>query len=286
MFAPSMGIIVFSRKKLSLRGIKRECRCLKIYFQEPSFDGSQFLVLVVCSQFMNSVELLIQNIPLIEERLGYTFKNKELLVLAFVHRSFFNENRELVAEHNERLEFLGDSVLGLLVSDHLYLNLPSHAEGQLSYLKSRIVEANSCGQFIQKLNVGEFVLLGRGERMNDGKGRETILADLFEALVGAIYVDGRMDAVIPFFQLKVVSELQMLIKDPVRNWKAELQDYSQKKYQKPPLYKVLQETGPDHDKVFLISAIVEDQELGQGQGSSKKQAEQAAAEDALGKIHG
>ena len=235
---------------------------------------------------MNLVELLKLNIPLIEERLGYTFKNKELLVLAFVHRSFFNENRELVAQHNERLEFLGDSVLGLLVSDHLYRNMPSHAEGQLSYLKSRIVEANSCGQFIQKLNVGEFVLLGRGERMNDGKGRETILADLFEALVGAMYVDGRMEAVIPFFQTKVVNELQLLIKDPVRNWKAELQDYSQKKYQKPPLYKVLQETGPDHDKVFLISAIVEDQELGQGQGSSKKQAEQAAAENALSKING
>lgn len=235
---------------------------------------------------MNSVDLLMQNIPLIEERLGYTFKNKELLVLAFVHRSFFNENRELVAEHNERLEFLGDSVLGLLVSDYLYGNLPSHAEGQLSYLRSRIVEATSCGQFIQKLNVGEFVLLGRGERMNDGKGRETIMADLFEALVGAIYVDGRMEAVMHFFQLKIVDELQQLIKEPVRNWKAELQDYSQKKYQKPPLYKVLQETGPDHNKVFLISAIVEDQELGQGQGSSKKEAEQAAAEDALGKLNG
>lgn len=226
----------------------------------------------------------MQNISLIEERLGYTFKNKELLLLAFVHRSFFNENREHVSEHNERLEFLGDSVLGLLISDYLYENLPSIDEGQLSYLRSRIVDAASCAQYIQKLNVGEFVLLGRGEKMNDGKGRETILADLFEALVGAIYLDGKMDAAIKFFKNKIEHLLQLLIKEPGRNWKADFQDYSQKKYQRPPTYKVVEESGPDHNKFFVVATLIGDQEFGKGQGSSKKQAEQSAAEDALSRI--
>ncbi|HSX04377.1 MAG TPA: ribonuclease III [Rhabdochlamydiaceae bacterium] len=233
---------------------------------------------------MNTIKPLMQNISLIEERLGYTFKNKELLLLAFVHRSFFNENREHVSEHNERLEFLGDSVLGLLISDYLYENLPSIDEGQLSYLRSRIVDAASCAQYIQKLNVGEFVLLGRGEKMNDGKGRETILADLFEALVGAIYLDGKMDAAIKFFKNKIEHLLQLLIKEPGRNWKADFQDYSQKKYQRPPTYKVVEESGPDHNKFFVVATLIGDQEFGKGQGSSKKQAEQSAAEDALSRI--
>lgn len=233
---------------------------------------------------MNTIKQLFQNISLIEERLGYTFKNKELLVLAFVHRSFFNENRDQVTEHNERLEFLGDSVLGLLISNYLYEQLPTEAEGQLSYLRSRIVDAGSCAQYIQKLNVGEFVLLGRGEKMNDGKGRDTILADLFEALIGAIYLDGKMDAALSFFNQKISGQLELLIKQPGRNWKAEFQDFCQKKYQKPPTYKVVEESGPDHNKVFVVAALMGDQEYGKGEGSSKKQAEQAAAEDALGRL--
>jgi ribonuclease-3 len=235
---------------------------------------------------MNAMKQLLQNISLIQERLGYTFKNKELLMLAFVHRSFFNEQRDQVAEHNERLEFLGDSVLGLLISDYLYKQLPAEAEGQLSYLRSRIVDAASCAYYVQKLNVGEFVLLGRGERQNDGKGRETILADLFEALIGAIYLDGAMEAAAAFFARHLVEELPLIIQRPGRNWKAELQDYCQKKYQKPPTYKVVEESGPDHNKSFVIAAMVGEQACGKGAGSSKKQAEQAAAEDALGNLHG
>jgi ribonuclease-3 len=123
--------------------------------------------------------------------------------------------------------------------------------------------------------------------MNDGKGRETILADLFEALVGAIYQDGKMDAALTFFKNKITEQLELLIKQPGRNWKADFQDYSQKKYQRPPTYKVVEESGPDHNKVFIVVALIGDQEFGSGEGSSKKQAEQAAAENALGKIqHG
>ncbi len=232
----------------------------------------------------NLVEELRAKIPEIEEMLRYTFEQKDLLVLAFVHRSFYNENRDIVAHHNERLEFLGDSVLGLLVSDYLYTHLPDQPEGHLSNLRSRIVEAGSCVGMVNALGVAPFVLLGKGERLNDGRGRDTILADLFEALIGAIYLDGGLASAREFLFNHFEEKVQQSFKVPVYNWKAELQDYSQKKHQKPPVYKVLSETGPDHSKVFEIAACIDDVPLGHGSGSSKKEAEQAAAEDALKKL--
>ncbi len=230
---------------------------------------------------MNPIEILLAQAPLIEEKMGYQFKNRQLLVLAFIHRSFFNEHRDLIDQHNERLEFLGDSVLGLLISDYLYTHLPYEPEGYLSHLRSQIVEAGSCVQFINTLEIASYVLLGRGERMNDGRGRDTILADLFEALIGAIYLDGGLSAASTFFFTRFTHLMQAHVLKPVRNWKAELQDYSQKKYQRPPAYKVLKESGPDHSKVFEVAAFIDEQQVGEGQGSSKKEAEQAAAESAL-----
>jgi len=228
----------------------------------------------------NSFQALLSQCPLIERCIGYTFASKKLLAQAFVHRSYFNEQREGVEEHNERLEFLGDAVFGVLVSDYLYQNLPSHAEGQLSHTRSYVVEAASCARYVQKLGLAEFVLLGKGERMNEGRGRETILADLFEALIGAIYLDGGLAAAKTFFFTNFQEEMTLALKEPLRNWKAELQDYSQKKFQKPPIYKVLQEMGPDHGKVFCVGIYLNDIESGKGTGSSKKQAEQAAAAEA------
>lgn len=228
---------------------------------------------------------LMAHLSVVESRLGYVFQNKKLLHQAFIHRSYFNENRSEVEEHNERLEFLGDSILGLMISDYLYHHLPTQAEGELSRLRAHLVEAGSCARFLQKLQVSEFVQLGRGERMNEGRGRETILADLFEALIGAIYLDGGMIEVLKFFWGHFQEEIQKSLEHPSRNWKAELQDYSQKKYQKPPVYKVLREEGPDHSKVFVIAAYIDDQEIGQGVGSSKKEGEQAAAHDAIVKIN-
>lgn len=230
---------------------------------------------------------LIPQISEIEDRLGYRFKNKKLLTQAFIHRSYFNEHRDLVEEHNERLEFLGDSILGLFISDYLYHHLPTQAEGELSRLRAHLVEASSCAKFLMQLGLASFVLLGRGERMNAGRGRETILADLFEALIGALYLDGGIAEAKRIFWMHFEKEIQNILEHPARNWKAELQDYSQKKYQKPPIYKVISESGPDHSKVFLIAAYLDNQEVGQGSGSSKKEAEQAAAKDALDKLsHG
>ena len=233
---------------------------------------------------MNPIQELVAKIPSIEEKIKYTFKNKQLLVLAFVHRSFFNEHRDLVQQHNERLEFLGDSVLGLIISDYLYATLPAESEGFLSHLRSHIVEAGSCAALLGKLGVAQHVLLGKGERMNDGRGRETILADLFEALIGAIYLDSDIASSKAFFFQHFSEKIEEHLRKPLRNWKAELQDYSQKKHQKPPAYKILKESGPDHSKVFHVLAYIDEVEVGEGTGSSKKEAEAAAAEDALKKL--
>ncbi|MBS0654128.1 MAG: ribonuclease III [Verrucomicrobia bacterium] len=233
---------------------------------------------------MNAIEELLVRSKEIEEKIGYVFKDEKLFLLAFVHRSFFNEHRDLVDQHNERLEFLGDSVLGLIISDYLYTHLPKEPEGQLSHLRSQIVEAGRCVQFVHQLGIAQYVLLGRGERMNDGRGRDTILADLFEAMIGAIFLDGGLDEVKRFFFGHFSDEIAQLLSAPLRNWKAELQDYSQKKYQKPPMYKVLKEVGPDHSKMFYVVALIDEQQVGEGTGSSKKEAEQAAAENALKKL--
>ncbi len=135
--------------------------------------------------------------------------------------------------------------------------------------------------YIQKLQIEEFLLLGKGERMNDGRGRDSILSDLFEAIIGAIYLDGGIEAARRFLFKNFSKDIEGILKTPLRNWKALLQDYAQKKYQQPPIYKVLSEVGPDHSKVFLVSVSIHDEEVGRGEGPSKKEAQQAAAANAL-----
>lgn len=229
------------------------------------------------------MEYLQNHIYTIESKIGYTFRDRSLLTLAFIHRSFINENRT-INQHNERLEFLGDAVLGMLISEYLYRYLPSTPEGDLSYLRSRLVEASSCVNYVQSLDIASYVLLGKGERMNDGRGRDSILADLFEAIVGAIYLDGGLEAVSKFLFQNFNSQIENILKTPLRNWKALLQDYCQKKYQQTPIYHVLHASGPDHSKIFEISVLVHEQELGRGKGASKKEAQQAAAADAISRF--
>jgi len=229
---------------------------------------------------MRTLDSLIENAAEIESKIGYTFQDKNCLALAFVHCSFVNENKQ-VKEHNERLEFLGDSVLGLLISAYLYRYLPSTPEGELSHLRSRLVEASSCYAYVQQLDIESYLLLGKGEQRNAGRGRESILANLFEAVIGAIYLDGGMTAASHFLFQNFSAYIESILKTPIRNWKAMLQDYSQKKYQQPPLYHVLSQTGPDHKKTFKIAVEINRERIGAGEGSSKKEAQQAAAADAL-----
>ena len=230
---------------------------------------------------MNSLKELERHILEIEQKIDYVFKDKSLLLNAFVHRSFLNEHRATVHAHNERLEFLGDSVLGLIISEHLYHLLPTHPEGQLSQLRSKIVDAVSCAYYLQKLALADYILLGRGEKLGEGKSKTSILADAFEAIIGSIYVDGGETAARSFILGHFSEEITQVIGSPPRNCKADLQDYSQKKYQKPPRYEVVQETGPEHGKMFHVKVWINDQEMGLGIGNSKKEAEQKAAAEAL-----
>lgn len=233
---------------------------------------------------MNPLALFSSHAPIIEERLGYTFQDKWLLTLAFIHRSFVNENRDLVTEHNERLEFLGDSILGCLVAEFLFRNHPTTPEGELSHLRSRLVQSTACAAYVEKLNLGAFLLLGRGEQMSDGRGRESIHADLLEAIIGAIFIDGGLAAAKDFLFNNFLEEMSEQLEAPSRNWKAELQDYSQRVYHETPSYEVVTESGPDHSKQFVIGVAIQGESFGTGHGSSKKEAQQFAAQAALQKI--
>jgi ribonuclease III len=233
---------------------------------------------------MNLLETFKLNLASIEEKLGYVFENKDILTLAFIHRSFVNESKGAALQNNERLEFLGDSVLGLVIADYLYHRLPGYPEGQLSQLRSRLVDATSCALYLQKLGLAGSILLGRGERMSEGHAKASIKADVFEALIGAIYLDGGAQTVKSFLLCHFEAEIEQVIGSPPRNYKAELQDYAQKKFQKGPVYKVVEETGPDHAKVFHVLVSINENELGIGMGASKKEAEQRAAFAALSKL--
>lgn len=232
---------------------------------------------------LDSIEQLAKHADEIEKKIGYSFRKKELLSIAFTHCSFVNEHPE-APSHNERLEFLGDSVLGLIISEFLFEGCPKSPEGVLSSNRSRLVEAPACASYVHRLGIENYVLLGKGERLNDGRGRETILADLFEAIVGAIFLDGGLDSARRFLLSHFTDDFRQLIRAPSSNWKAELQDYFQKQHGVSPKYVVLSETGPDHAKTFEIAVFFEEHELGRGVGSSKKEAQQAAAAAAFQKI--
>lgn len=230
---------------------------------------------------MNPLEELRNRIPSIEALLNYRFQQQKLLETAFIHRSFINEFRGEPLEHNERLEFLGDSILNLLIADYLYKKGPNLTEGTLSHLRSSLVDATSCAKYLKQLALEPFLLLGKGERQNSGRGRETLLANLFEALVGAIYLDGGFPAAQDFIVRHFSrSLLSALVESPSCNWKAKLQEHVQKRQDPPLKYETVGEIGPEHDKSFTIVVKIGDLEVGRGVGSSKKEAQQTAAADA------
>lgn len=233
---------------------------------------------------MNPLILLSSHLDELSIRLGYTFKNKELLVLAFTHCSFLNESKALEMGHNERLELLGDSVLNLLTTEFLYKKYPQLPEGELSRLRALLVDSSACLRYIQKLDVGHALLLGKGEKRNDGKGRDSILANLFESLLGALYLDGGLPAAYRFVFSHFQTEFDGVAIESTHNPKARLQDHFQKKYQATPTYEVVAVSGPDHQKDFVVSVLFQQQEIGRGTGGSKKLAQNAAAVDALNRL--
>lgn len=213
----------------------------------------------------------------IEERLGWVFNDKTLLLEAFVHRSYLNENPENIS-CNERLEFLGDSVLGLIASHDLFLRFPHAPEGDLSSLRAQLIDASACAAYAKALGLDAFVLMGKGERVNLGKGRASLLADLLEAVLGALFLDGGFSAAEKFAEEKLRPLMQAQAKKPQRNYKALVQTFAQRTFHQMPLYRLIEERGPEHEREFCIELIVDDKSLAQAWGDSKKQAERLAAE--------
>ena len=220
----------------------------------------------------------------IEKKVAYCFTDPTLIECAFTHRSYSNEHPDQNRGHNERLEFLGDAVLDLIVSEYLYLRFPSIDEGELSKLRAQIVSASACAKRSIQLGIEGYLHLGKGEQLNKGKGRESILADLFEALLGAIYLDGGYLATKQVFLSLFSSELELAALKPDRNWKAELQDVAQKHFKDTPIYEIVTEEGPAHKREFVVAVYIHGEQKGLGRGHSKKEAQVEAAKQALGEL--
>lgn len=213
--------------------------------------------------------------------LRYEFKSIELLKTALTHRSYLNEHRKSASEHNERMEFLGDAVLELVVTEHLYEKY-DEPEGILTNWRSALVRTESIGAAAERMQFGEYLRLSRGERQGGDRARQQILANSFEAVTGAIYLDGGFIAAKDFISRNILSTLQgILDSGSWRDAKSRLQEIAQSKDSMTPNYKVMKEDGPDHDKTFVVGAFIGPKLKGQGAGPSKQIAQQNAAEEAL-----
>lgn len=225
------------------------------------------------------------NAEKIEQEIGYVFHDKSLLRLAFTHTSYANERREDRLAQNERLEFLGDAALELSISRYIYLRYPEMPEGELSKLRSSVVCESTLAAHARTLHFGEYLLLGKGEEHTGGRDRDSMLADAFEAVIGAILLDGGQEAadayVLRLLEDEVIHRRECFRK---MDGKSALQEYIQKTSKVPLSYAILEERGPDHNKVFVAEVRHMDQSLGRGEGRSKKEAEQAAALAALRKL--
>lgn len=218
-------------------------------------------------------------------RLSIKFKNPQLLKNAFIHRSYLNEHKEFRGQSNERLEFLGDSVLSILVSRHLYQNLPKSPEGQLTQLRASLVRTETLAKIAQNLNLGSYLHLARGEEESGGRQNKTILANTFEALLGAIYLDQGLEITQKVLNKMILEKWQKLTKTAVSDHKSRLQEVIQRTYHQSPTYKLINTWGPDHDRKFEIAVYLADKELGRGQGKNKQSGAQAAARDALTRLN-
>ena len=223
-----------------------------------------------------------QNIEQLEQNLDIKFEDKNLLKTAFIHRSYLNEHPGEPLPHNERLEFLGDAVLGMVISEYLFIQFPDHPEGDLTNFRSSLVNARILSQISASLNLGDYLFLSKGEEASGGRQRQYILANTFEALLGAIFLDRGLEETKKFVLRYLLPPLKEIIeKQLYRDFKSILQEKSQEELATTPSYKVLKETGPDHAKVFLVGVYLGKKKLAQGAGSSKQLAEQEAATVAL-----
>lgn len=218
-----------------------------------------------------------------EEIININFKNKDLIRQVFVHRSYLNENPNFDLNHNERLEFLGDAVLELITTEYLYKNYPN-PEGELTNWRSALVKGETLAKVATDLNMSEYLYLSRGEAKSEGKGRLIILANAFEALIGAIYLDQGFEKAREFVANYILVRLPEILELGLyQDAKSKLQEVVQEKDGYTPTYKVLGESGPDHDKRFHVGVFVNERMVGEGKGTSKQSAEQVAAAKGLEK---
>ncbi len=217
-----------------------------------------------------------------EEKIGIKFSEQMLLRQAFTHRSYLNEHRSEVHGHNERLEFLGDAVLELISTHFLYTRFPEKDEGELTAFRASLVNAVILSEIAAKIDMNDYLLLSRGEAKDQGRARGVLLANAFEALIGAIFLDQGYDAAKGFIEKYVLPHIDDIVQR--RLWqdaKSTLQEKVQEHQGVTPSYKVLKETGPDHDKHFIVGVFAREDLLAEGQGKSKQEAEQSAARAAL-----
>lgn len=219
-----------------------------------------------------------------QARIGIQFQNEKLLKQAFTHSSYVNEHRRKPYEDNERLEFLGDAVLELTVSHFLFKKYPMMTEGELTKLRAAVVCEPSLVNFANTLNFGEVVLLGKGEEMTGGRTRPALLADVFEAFIGALYLDKGIETVTSFLEKIVFPKIDAGAFSHVMDFKSQLQELVQRDAGGVLEYKILTETGPAHNREFESRVSLNGEELGTGKGRSKKEAEQHAAQKALEKL--
>jgi ribonuclease-3 len=211
------------------------------------------------------------------------FKNKELLDLSLTHKSWVNEHRGTRVS-NERLEFLGDAILEFVITEVLYQTFPKRQEGYLTSLRSNLVNTKNLANLAKKLGVGQALYLSKGEEESGGRENLSLLADTVEAVIGALYLDQGIEIVREFIKKHLGSEIPEKIAGHLKDAKSRLQEYVQANGWTTPRYKVIEESGPDHNKKFVIEVLVENKSLGQGLGKSKNQAEQDAAQKALNEI--
>ena len=242
------------------------------------------MVLGIFSEFgirISGFTLKMSDFKKLEKQLGVKFENKDLLQQAFCHRSYLNENPDFYLDNNERLEFLGDAVLELVVTEFLYHNY-HNPEGELTNWRAALVNAQSLAELAADLELGDYLLLSRGEAKDTGKARQYILADAFEAFLGALYLDQGLEKARVFIEKHLLKKLpKILAQGLYKDAKSSFQERAQEIAKITPTYRVLQDWGPDHNKHFVVGVFLDKDLVAEGEGSSKQEAEEQAAKNGL-----
>jgi len=221
----------------------------------------------------------------LQQTIGIAFRDTSLLEQAFIHSSYVNENPDSPLPDNERLEFLGDALLSFIVTEKLYHEFPHLTEGELTEIRVSLIREETLAQLASELNLGDYLFLAKGEEQTGGRGRQSNLADTFEALIGAIFLDQELTATRDFVLRKLHSQLEQIKTGGIgQNYKALLQEFTQAKYKLLPTYRIVEVSGPDHDKDFTVEVTLGDRILGTGSGKSKRAAEMEAARSAWEKL--